>query len=71
MTVILTVNYYILYKGKYSDKQSYEYLSSICTYVLHTQSHLLKMETLILGDFIIKYQPTVLNDDHLLKIKVK
>ena len=29
------------------------------------------METLILGDSIIKYQPTVLNDDHLLKIKVK
>ena len=33
--------------------------------------HLLKMETLILGDSIIKYQPTVLNDDHLLQIKVK
>ena len=29
------------------------------------------METLILGDSIIKYQPTVLTDDHLLKIKVK
>ena len=29
------------------------------------------METLILGDSIRKYQPTVLNDDHLLKIKVK
>ena len=29
------------------------------------------METLILGDSIIKYQPTVLSDDHLLKIKVK
>ena len=29
------------------------------------------METLILGDSIIKYQPTVLNDDHLLKINVK
>ena len=23
------------------------------------------------GDSIVKYQPTVLNDDHLLKIKVK
>ena len=29
------------------------------------------METLILGDSIITYQPTVLNDDHLLKINVK
>ena len=35
------------------------------------QSHLLKMETLVFGDSITKYQPTVLNDDHLLKIKVK
>ena len=27
--------------------------------------------TLVFGDSITKYQPTVLNDDHLLKIKVK